>query len=200
MIGIDSKLGLFRKIVYGFAKQKSEKDLYNTAENDSKMIDEKTKQLMENKEDYISRRIQFAEQKKREMISKSREESIRAFLEARERLLKEFLESLKERLRQYVETKEYREQLPKDVKKAVEQFPEKEVIVSVRKADYPLIKGMKTKKTWTYEPMDEQNIGGFILLQKDKVYAFNASYLAEIEDSKYEIGRLLSSELERLEK
>ncbi len=193
MIDISSKLSSFRKLVWDVEKRKSEKQLYDSINTSSEVLDKKKQDLKENMDSYIDKRKVFATTRKNEIVARKTEEEKSTFNVYKEELLKETIEAIKKDLIAYSKTSAYKEKLMVEVEKAYDDLKEnsdKDYILLVKEDDLNLFHDYQT------EVMDDSNLGGFIFEDTDKTYQYDFTLKRKLENKKYQIGKKLYSLLE----
>ena len=147
MIDISSKLSSFRKLVWDVEKRKSEKQLYDSINTSSEVLDKKKQDLKENMDSYIDKRKVFATTRKNEIVARKTEEEKSTFNVYKEELLKETIEAIKKDLIAYSKTSAYKEKLMVEVEKAYDDLKEnsdKDYILLVKEDDLNLFYDYQT--------------------------------------------------------
>lgn len=193
MIGIEEKIASFNKMVHIKAKEVCHQKLSLESKNKQQMLEDKIKRLEAAKDDFVSRRVKFANQRKNEMIQKSIEESTNARIQQQNILLGELEESIKQNLENYVKTPEYTAYLKKSL---AEQNLQKFYRIAVVNRDKDIVQKILGNSLEIVEA-DISIIGGYILYSKNGRTGYDNTFLAAIEDNEYQIGKLLYSALER---
>ncbi len=193
MIGIEDKIASFNKMVHITAKNNCRQKLSEQSKSKQQMLEDKIKKLEETKQDFISRRIKFANQRKNEMLQKSREDATNARIQQQNLLLGELKEGIKISLADYVKTDAYINFLKNSLN--VENL-DKYYKIAVVKRDLELMQKIIGYKMEVVTANDDI-IGGYILYSKNGRTSYDSSFLAAVEDNEYEIGKLLHKALER---
>lgn len=193
MLDLNAKLSTFRKMVWDEEKAKSEKELYNSTHVNSSQIDEKKENLEKDLKKTLESRRSFAQIRGNEKISKLEEEQKTNFYSHKEYLLNDMVSEIKNKLKEYTKTEDYKKSLKENIEKALKNLDEdpSDFTILVKEADKDLLSYPNLGI------MDDKYIGGFILKANDGSYQYNRTYLARIEDNKYEIGRTLYKLFER---
>lgn len=192
MLDLEAKISSFRKMVWDEEKEKSEKELYQSTEDNSKLVSDKKAELEKHLEDSVKDRQIFAETRKNENVSKKEFESKNDIFLYRQSLLEDLIKRIKENLRDFTNTKDYKDKLTLMIDKALEELglSKEEVIISVLEKDKKLI-GFPN-----VEVLDDEYIGGFIISNLDRDFRYNYTYLNRLKDKKYEVGKKLNQLLE----
>lgn len=193
MIDISSKLSSFRKLVWDVEKRKSEKQLYDSINTSSEVIDKKKQDLEDNMESYLDKRKVFSTSRKNEIVARKNEEEKSTFNIYKEELLKETIDAIKKELLAYSNTSAYKEKLLVEVEKTYDKLKaqtDQEYILLVKESDMNLFHDYKT------EVLDDSYLGGFIFEDIDQTYQYDFTLKRKLENEKYEIGKNLYSLLE----
>lgn len=192
MLDLEAKISSFRKMVWDEEKEKSEKELYQSTEDNSKLVSDKKAELEKHLEDSVKDRQIFAETRKNENVSKKEFESKNDIFLYRQSLLEDLIKRIKENLRDFTNTKDYKDKLTLMIDKALEELglSKEEVIISVLEKDKKLINFPNV------EVLDDGYIGGFIISNLDRDFRYNYTYLNRLKDKKYEVGKKLNQLLE----
>ncbi|MCI5972324.1 MAG: V-type ATP synthase subunit E [Anaerococcus sp.] len=192
MLDLEAKISSFRKMVWDEEKEKSEKELYQSTEDNSKLVSDKKAELEKHLEDSVKDRQIFAETRKNENVSKKEFESKNDIFLYRQSLLEDLIKRIKENLRDFTNTKDYKDKLTLMIDKALEELglSKEEVIISVLEKDKKLIDFPNV------EVLDDEYIGGFIISNLDRDFRYNYTYLNRLKDKKYEVGKKLNQLLE----
>lgn len=192
MLDLEAKISSFRKMVWDEEKEKSEKELYQSTEDNSKLVSDKKAELEKHLEDSVKDRQIFAETRKNENVSKKEFESKNDIFLYRQSLLEDLIKRIKENLRDFTNTKDYKDKLTLMIDKALEELglSKEEVIISVLEKDKKLINFPNV------EVLDDEYIGGFIISNLDRDFRYNYTYLNRLKDKKYEVGKKLNQLLE----
>lgn len=195
MIDLSSKLSSFRKLVWDVEKKKSEKELYDSTNSSSELIENKKIQLKNNMNSYLEKRKEFARIRKNEMIAKKTEEEKNIYNKYKESLLNKTLDDIRSSLIEYTKTEEYKNRLIIDVEEKIKMVKNEfdgEIILCLGKEDKDLF-------DYQVKILDSSYIGGFIIRDKDESFEYDFSLKRKLNDKKYEIGKRLYSELDREE-
>ncbi|WP_394271259.1 V-type ATP synthase subunit E [Anaerococcus nagyae] len=192
MLDLNAKLSTFRKMVWDEEKEKSEKELYQSTEDNSKLVSDKKTELEKNLEDSVKDRQIFAEMRKNENVSKKEFESKNDIFLYRQSLLEDLTKRIKENLKDFTNTNDYKDKLSSMINNSLKELDlsKEEVIVSVLEKDKNLIDFPNV------EIIDDEYIGGFIISNLDRDFRYNYTYLNRLKDKKYEVGKKLNQLLE----
>lgn len=192
MLDLEAKISSFRKMVWDEEKEKSEKELYQSTEDNSKLVSDKKTELEKNLENSVKDRQTFAEMRKNENVSKKEFESKNDIFLYRQSLLEDLTKRIKENLRDFTNTNDYKDKLSFMINNSLEELglSKEEVIVSVLEKDKNLIDFPNV------EIIDDEYIGGFIISNLDRDFRYNYTYLNRLKDKKYEVGKKLNQLLE----
>lgn len=192
MLDLEAKISSFRKMVWDEEKEKSEKELYQSTDDNSKLVLDKKTELEKNLEESIKDRRTFAEMRKNENVSKKEFESKNDIFLYKQSLLEDLTKRIKENLKNFTNTKDYKDKLASMINNSLNELglSKDEVIVSVLEKDKNLI------DLPNVEVLDDEYIGGFIISNLDKDFRYNYTYLNRLKDKKYEVGKKLNQLLE----
>lgn len=192
MLDLEAKISSFRKMVWDEEKEKSEKELYQSTEDNSKLVSDKKTELEKNLEDSVKDRQIFAEMRKNENVSKKEFESKNDIFLYRQSLLEDLTKRIKENLNDFTNTNDYKDKLSSMINNSLKELDlsKEEVIVSVLEKDKNLIDFPNV------EIIDDEYIGGFIISNLDRDFRYNYTYLNRLKDKKYEVGKKLNQLLE----
>ena len=192
MLDLEAKISSFRKMVWDEEKEKSEKELYQSTDDNSKLVSDKKAELEKHLEESVKDRQIFAETRKNENVSKKEFESKNDIFLYRQSLLEDLTKRIKENLKNFTNTKDYKDKLNSMVDNSLKELglSKDEVIVSVLEKDKNLIDFPNV------EVLDDEYIGGFIISNLDKDFRYNYTYLNRLKDKKYEVGKKLNQLLE----
>lgn len=192
MLDLEAKISSFRKMVWDEEKEKSEKELYQSTEDNSKLVLDKKAELEKHLEESVKDRQTFAEMRKNENVSKKEFESKNDIFLYKQSLLEDLTKRIKENLKNFTNTNEYKDKLSSMIDNSLKELnlSKDEVIVSVLEKDKNLIDFPNV------EVLDDEYIGGFIISNLDKDFRYNYTYLNRLKDKKYEVGKKLNQLLE----
>lgn len=192
MLDLEAKISSFRKMVWDEEKEKSEKELYQSTEDNSKLVSDKKTELEKYLEENVKDRQTFAETRKNENVSKKEFESKNDIFLYRQSLLDDLTKRIKENLKDFTNTKDYKDKLNSIINNSLKQLDlsKEEVIVSVLEKDKNIIDFPNV------EVIDDEYIGGFIISNLDRDFRYNFTYLNKLKDKKYEVGKKLNQLLE----
>lgn len=192
MLDLEAKISSFRKMVWDEEKEKSEKELYQSTEDNSKLVSDKKAELEKHLEESVKDRQIFAETRKNENVSKKEFESKNDIFLYRQSLLEDLTKRIKENLKNFTNTNDYKDKLNSMIDNSLKELglSKDEVIVSVLEKDKNLIDFPNV------EVLDDEYIGGFIISNLDKDFRYNYTYLNRLKDKKYEVGKKLNQLLE----
>ena len=192
MLDLEAKISSFRKMVWDEEKEKSEKELYQSTDDNSKLISDKKTELEKNLEESVKDRQTFAAMRKNENVSKKEFESKNDIFLYKQSLLEDLTKRIKENLKNFTNTNYYKDKLSSMIDNSLKELglSNDEVIVSVLEKDKNLIDFPNV------EVMDDEYIGGFIISNLDKDFRYNYTYLNRLKDKKYEVGKKLNQLLE----
>lgn len=192
MLDLEAKISSFRKMVWDEEKEKSEKELYQSTEDNSKLVSDKKTELEKYLEENVKDRQTFAETRKNENVSKKEFESKNDIFLYRQSLLDDLTKRIKENLKDFTNTKDYKDKLSSMIDNSLKELDlsKEEVIVSVLEKDKNIIDFPNV------EVIDDEYIGGFIISNLDRDFRYNYTYLNKLKDKKYEVGKKLNQLLE----
>ncbi|WP_276881518.1 ATPase [Anaerococcus tetradius] len=192
MLDLQAKISSFRKMVWDEEKEKSEIELYNSTEENSKLIENKKFELEENLKESLRERKIFAETRKNENVSKKEYEAKNNLYLYKQSLLEDLIKKIKANLITYTNSKEYKAKLNQDIKQSLKDLDlsDDDIIVGVLEKDLSLI-DFPNK-----EIIDDDFIGGYYISNLDRDFRYNFTYLNKLKDRKYEVGKKLNQLLE----
>lgn len=194
MIELENKINLFRGIVWGEAKAKSEKELYESTEKNTESLNQQRAELDKKKADYVERRRKAADFRSKSRISLQKEENKKALLEAKDKCLVELTQILEQRLTDYAKTDAYKKRLADDLKQEVGKFPDAKIQISPRDRKIAIDAGFPDERL---EDLPDSEIGGYAITSGDGRRRRRMTLRATLEDNSYEIGRALYAVLDR---
>lgn len=192
MLDLQAKISSFRKMVWDEEKEKSESELYNSTEENSKLIENKKSELEESLKENLKERKIFAETRKNENVSKKEYEAKNNLYLYKQSLLEDLIKKIKANLITYTNSKEYKAKLNQDIKQSLKDLnlSDDDIIVGVLEKDLSLI-DFPNK-----EIIDDDFIGGYYISNLDRDFRYNFTYLNKLKDRKYEVGKKLNQLLE----
>ena len=192
MLDLEAKISSFRKMVWDEEKEKSEQELYNSTEENSKLIESKKEDLEQGLEETVRDRKSFAEMRKNENISKKEFEAKNNLFLYKESLLEDLNDRIVRKLLAYTKTKEYQNNLENKINDSINELKlnSEDVIISVLDRDRQLINFPNV------ESLDDEYIGGYLISNLDRDFRYNYTYLNKLKDKKYEVGKKLNQLLE----
>lgn len=193
MLDLEAKISSFRKMVWDEEKEKSENELYSSTEENSKLVEDKKKNLEYDLETSVRDRKTFAEMRKNENVSKKEFESKNSLYLYKQSLLDDLNNKIIEKLVSYTDSDEYKNNLESNIKKSIQELnlDADNVIVSVREKDKDLIDFTNVGI------LEDDYIGGYIISDLNHEYRYNYTFLNKLKDKKYEVGKKLNQLLER---
>lgn len=192
MLDLEAKISSFRKMVWDEEKEKSENELYNSTEENSKLIEDKKSNLENELETSVRDRKTFAEMRKNENVSKKGFESKNSLYLYKQSLLDDLNNKIIEKLVTYTDSDEYKNNLESNIKKSIEELNlgSEAVIVGVREKDKDLLNFPNV------EVIEDDYIGGYIISDLNHEFRYNYTFLNKLKDKKYEVGKKLNQLLE----
>ena len=192
MLDLEAKISSFRKMVWDEEKEKSENELYSSTEENSKLVEDKKSSLENDLETSVRDRKTFAEMRKNENVSKKEFESKNSLYLYKQSLLDDLNNKIIEKLVTYTDSDEYKNNLESNIKKSIEELNlnSDDVIVGVREKDKDLLNFPNV------EIIEDDYIGGYIISDLNHEFRYNYTFLNNLKDKKYEVGRKLNQLLE----
>lgn len=192
MLDLEAKISSFRKMVWDEEKEKSENELYSSTEENSKLIEDKKSNLENDLETSVRDRKTFAEMRKNENVSKKEFESKNSLYLYKQSLLDDLNNKIIEKLVTYTDSDEYKDNLESNIKKSIEELNlgSDAVIVGVREKDKDLLNFPNV------EVIEDDYIGGYIISDLNHEFRYNYTFLNNLKDKKYEVGKKLNQLLE----
>ncbi|WP_036730358.1 hypothetical protein [Peptoniphilus mikwangii] len=203
MILLENKIAIFNKIVYLETQKKCNEKLLRVREKCNQLILDKEKELSKMKSDLIKKKEDLAKQKSYEMIAKVNEDRRVLELQKDEELLNKLIDELAMKMEKFTETNEYVIFEESRFETVTDDFGSGEYIVSILDEDreklipiFEKIAGRKAMKL-SFETLPKKLIGGFTISDEGRTYNVDCSLREKVEDSKYEIGKLLHFTLKK---
>lgn len=192
MLDLEAKISSFRKMVWDEEKEKSENELYSSTEENSKLVEDKKSSLENDLETSVRDRKTFAEMRKNENVSKKEFESKNSLYLYKQSLLDDLNNKIIEKLVTYTDSDEYKNNLESNIKKSIEELNlgSDAVIVGVREKDKDLLNFPNV------EVIEDDYIGGYIISDLNHEFRYNYTFLNNLKDKKYEVGKKLNQLLE----
>lgn len=192
MLDLQAKISSFRKMVWDEEKEKSENELYNSTEENSKLVERKKSELEDSLKVSLKERRIFAETRKNENVSKKEYDAKNNLYLFKQSLLEDLIQKIKAKLIDYTASNEYKNKLNLDINESLKDLnlSDKDIIVGVLEKDIALI-DFPNK-----EIIDDDFIGGYIISNLDRDFRYNFTYLNKLKDRKYEVGKKLNRLLE----
>ena len=192
MLDLEAKISSFRKMVWDEEKEKSENELYSSTEENSKLVEDKKINLENDLETSVRDRKTFAEMRKNENVSKKVFESKNSLYLYKQSLLDDLNNKIIEKLVTYTDSDEYKDNLESNIKKSIEELNlgSDAVIVGVREKDKDLLNFPNV------EIIEDDYIGGYIISDLNHEFRYNYTFLNNLKDKKYEVGKKLNQLLE----
>ena len=192
MLDLEAKISSFRKMVWDEEKEKSENELYSSTEENSKLVEDKKSSLENDLETSVRDRKTFAEMRKNENVSKKEFESKNSLYLYKQYLLDDLNNKIIEKLVTYTDSDEYKNNLESNIKKSIEELNlgSDAVIVGVREKDKDLLNFPNV------EIIEDDYIGGYIISDLNHEFRYNYTFLNNLKDKKYEVGKKLNQLLE----
>lgn len=193
MLDLEAKISSFRKMVWDEEKEKSENELYSSTEENSKLVEDKKKNLEYDLETSVRDRKTFAEMRKNENVSKKEFDSKNSLYLYKQSLLDDLNNKIIQKLVSYTDSDEYKDNLESNIKKSIEELNlvSDDVILGVREKDKDLLNFPNV------EVIEDDYIGGYIISDLNHEYRYNYTFLNKLKDKKYEVGKKLNQLLER---
>lgn len=200
MVTIEDKLALFNKIVYEYEKSKSEARINSEKENNKNILHEKEKSISLSEKDYLDRAIDKANIKKDQLISKAEQENRDKILKQRNIFLQDIINSVFTESEKLVASDRYADLLLKMLDSTLTKLEDTDIIFLYlpkdKIAEEVITKECNKKKiNFEIKESEEVKIGGFIAKDADGTFEYDMSFHALIENSSYDIGKLLYNQL-----
>lgn len=189
MVELQSKLALFRNMIWSEEKRRSEKMLYDSTQQNSKLIEERRTRVARESEQYIQQHVDRAKREAHERLVVHRQENQRVFLETRKKCLDALNASIRHKFADFVQTPEYAEWMKKHLRTALAEMDVAEV--HVLKRDRELVQAICGEAIVVKE-MPDVEIGGFVLVDRQRVKRTRHTFHYLIQNNEYEIGRKLN--------
>lgn len=192
MLDLEAKISTFRKMVWDEEKEKSEDELYSSTEENSKLVDDKKKELEKKLAKSLKERKTFAEMRKNENVSKKEFDAKNNIYLFKQALLQDLNSRIVDKLVSSTEKDDYKKSLNLSINNSVKDLnmTKDEVIISVLDKDKDLIDFPNV------EVLDDEYIGGYIISNLNRDFRYNYTYLNKLKDKKYEVGKRLNQLLE----
>ena len=197
MVMLESKLEMFKKLIYDSEKNKKKKKFDElTSRQNEKLDNHKNKLKVKSKANQkIS--IRTAENKKTEMILEERQNVRQEILQLKEEFLSQVLEDLREKAKDYVKSEDYLNNLEAKLKESLKELDDETLVLIITESDRDRL-GDRLKniisnsnKEIKLENMDSRYIGGFMIRDIDNIANYDMTISSKIIENKYEIGAKL---------
>ncbi|WP_071705719.1 V-type ATP synthase subunit E [Murdochiella vaginalis] len=189
MVELQSKLALFRNMIWSEEKRRSEQMLYDSTTQNSKLIEERKARLKRESEQYIEQHVDRAKREAREQLVVHRQENQRVFLETQKKCLDALNASIRQKFADFAQTPEYAAWMKKHLRAALEEMDVAEVHVLDRDQD---LAHEICGEDLPIKSMPEEEIGGFVLVDRQQAKRTRHTFQYLIQDNEYEIGRALN--------
>ncbi|MTI48778.1 V-type ATP synthase subunit E family protein [Sporosalibacterium faouarense] len=206
MITIEEKLNTFSKMIFEKEQKEADEKLKNMREENQRIIENHKKEISKKCNLLIEKKVKEAKTKKNEMTSKASLEARNKILNEKKRMLADLVCEIKNRGRRFIENNEYEafliyglsdifSNMKKDTHLSI-YVTEKDVN-RFRDKIYKLIeKRDLSSNEIDIIPIEEDIIGGFIIIDHDKDIRIDHTIKTRIEDNKELIGQMLYESLE----
>lgn len=190
MVELQNKLVLFRNLIWSEMKQKSEQQLYASAEQNSKMIAQRRAALEREARTYVSQHVDRAMFQAREKIAIQKQENQRVFLETQKKCFDALTESIRQKFVDFSTTEEYKDWFRSHLKTAIAEIGDV-AIISVLERDREMARAIVVDKI-AIETMRPIEIGGFLLVNADHTQRIRKTFRSLMQENEYEIGKKLN--------
>ena len=203
MITIENKLDIFYKLVFKKEEENSKRILEDIDNRNKKILEDKAEELKKMQEEIIKKRERLAQAQKNEKLSVAKEDSREKILVKRKVILEDLIDLVKERASEFVQTKEYKKYMLDRIKDVLLELKEKDIRISLIELDIISIKedliimSKLLDKNIEFIQLSSNEIGGFVITDKDKTYNLDGSFKTIIEENRYKIGKELNIILEK---
>ncbi|MDY6065834.1 MAG: ATPase [Finegoldia sp.] len=196
MLDINSKISIFRKMIWDSEKEKSQSQLEEAIERNKKNLEDKEKSLEDSFNDHIRKRQAFADYRKNELIAKENELAKDKYYKHKKELLDRLKADMIDELKRYTDSPNYKAKLEAYVQREYEKLkaedPNVDYYLLVRQKDEDLFEG----KGYEVKSLPDKYIGGFLLKSQDDSFQYDFTLIRKLSDYNYEIGKRLYSLLE----
>ncbi len=188
MVELQSKLALFRNMIWSEEKRRSEQMLYDSTKQNSKLIEERKARLERESRQYIEQHVDRAKREAHERLVMHRQENQRVFLETQKKCLDALNETIRQKFADFVQTPEYADWMRKHLGAALQEMDVAEVHVLER--DRQMVRQI-CADAFPVKSMPEEEIGGFVLVDRQQAKRTRHTFHYLIQNNEYEIGRAL---------
>ncbi len=189
MVELQSKVVLFRNMIWSEEKQISEQKLHASTEQNTKLITQRKNKLARDERDYIHQHVERARREANERLAVRKQENQRIFLETQRKCFDALTETIRQKFQQFVGTEEYQDWLRKHLSAAFQSHGGDEVYVLPQDAD--IAREVCGADVIIHE-MSPVEIGGFLLVNADQTRRARHTFRHLMQDHAYEIGRALN--------
>ncbi|MBN2260169.1 MAG: V-type ATP synthase subunit E [Clostridiales bacterium] len=201
MITLDNKMELFSKVVLEKVKKEYKEVLKNADEKNEIVRQDKLKQLEEQSLQYVKDVNESAQKDKKRILSKAISQARKNILIKREEIFIELYDMIIEELKKFRMTDEYARFIDGRVKDSIVDLLElkNDLMVICRKNDIELVRKALTDNGVINSNefiVNEEILGGFILLDRKKGFKINLTLDSILEENKAYIGKLIFDLLE----
>lgn len=208
MVTLDDKFSSFSKMILGKAKNEFEEHVRLMDQKNRQYLEQFQKDMENKAKELKSKAHQHAQHEKKLLISKAKLEKKRRVMALKDELMEDMVQRIRQELEKFSESEEYVSVINarldlfkegfKELDSAVIQLSakdmlrNKEAIRTRIESGFPHIKGHLE-----FEPLEQEYIGGFILLNGARTVRYDATLKALLEDWMDRIGEMLHDTLNK---
>lgn len=194
MITIEDKIKFFEKVVNEKIEQQNIKELESLEKEWALLIEHKKKEFINEAQEIMRAGIREMERERLQIISKAKVEEKRIILEKRKQIFDEVRSESLEYAKSFIETDKYKELLRNDLQRARQEINiSHELEIYLTKHDLERFEEevykVFTRAIKLY--VDNEIIGGFVILDRGENAKFDMSILHRVNNAKDIIGEKL---------
>ncbi len=192
MIELESKIALFRKMTLSEERKKAEEERAQSKEQTQHLLESRKNQIDAADAAYYKEHEKRARAKGQEALAQAKDTSKRAIREVRSACFEELRQAILARFLQFKKEPTYSKWLEERIRLLLPDFPEADL--ALEESDLAVGRKILGEKVQIL-PLDPGEMGGFILLSKDRTRRVRYTFRSLVEEASYEIGRDLHDRL-----
>ncbi|NLU31066.1 MAG: hypothetical protein GXX04_00385 [Clostridiaceae bacterium] len=180
------KLGRFSEMVMQEAYRKKKERIRQAMQEKKEIISSSEIQYLQKAYEKIQEALRKFERKHNEEISKAIVESKEALFNRREEIISSVFANVRKRIEEFAGSSGYPDRMEKELENALRQAGEGKIIVTASAKDMELFSGIRTKlgEDFDLQESDEDIIGGFLVMNRDKGLVWDHSYLSRLNNER----------------
>jgi len=180
------KLARFSEMVMQEAYRKKNERIRQAEEEKKEIISSSEIKYLQKAYEKIQEAVRRFEREHNEEISKAIVESKEALFSRREEIICSVFEGVRKRLEEYVSGDDYPVRMEKELESALRDAGEGKITVIVNERDLELFGRIRTRlgAGFDIQASDEDIIGGFLVMNRDRGLVWDHSYLGRLNDER----------------